>query len=165
MSIESIRRFIAAGLISALALVIIFDLSIYGVSACACGTWNGWVIAHLNRLEIDLEEYSSAHAGKYPSYPEFVEMASLHPDRPPVTGGLIAAQHEFRFISFPQESIQIGYAVSPDLSQYILVGMGYSYKHVRISLLGRELIDYGTRISEHPVFYPGDEVPKDSVGG
>jgi hypothetical protein len=122
------------------------------------------VISGINYLQEFIDQYAQEHDGEYPSYQSVFQIAEEKRYSKYLTSDLIISG-EFEFVGMTTEAVQIGYAVSQDRSEYILIGMGISHMHNVISLFGIEILDYETGEFEFPIFRSGDQVPENSAFG
>ena len=122
------------------AVAILIDSSNFGISACACITYNKLVLAGLNYLEKEVGLYASENAGSYPTYEYVLDLAEGKSFEEYMTNSLIVSD-DFEFIGMGSESVQVVYVVSSDGSKYILRGMGLSERHQIITLFGIEIMD------------------------
>jgi hypothetical protein len=122
------------------------------------------VISGLNYLQEFIDLYAQEHDGEYPSYQTVFQIAEEKRYSEYLTNDLIISG-EFELVGMTTEAVQIGYVVSQDRSEYILVGMGISHIHNVISLFGFEILDNETGEFEYPIFRSGDQVPENSVFG
>jgi hypothetical protein len=161
-----IKHFLASGalVVTAAVGVIMIGLtsSVFAASACACVTVNEEVVYELNELDSIVQKYANGHNGLLPTYDELVIMTTerqwmqrhLTPQADITTG-------TFMVSPTMNEVNQIGYAVSADRLEYILIGVGLNEKYKDTYLfgrwIGRDIIGY-----ELPILRPGDTPPPSS---
>ena len=163
-----VKSFLAPGAFLALIIagVIVVSLAssefVFVSSACACGTVNDEVIDILDELDAEVQKYATAHNGLFPTYSELVGL--IADDRwfqPYLTPHVDVATGAFTFDPTRNDVHKIGYAVSLDQRQYILLGVGWTETYKRVYWFGQEVCRYLIG-SEFPVLRPGDIPPKSS---
>lgn len=130
-------------------------------SACACGTVNQDVVYSLNALDDRVRQYAVEHGGLFPSYAELAAMVTDDWDRRHLTAEVDFASGTFTFVPGLRDIHKIGYAVSADRRDYVLLGIGWT--------VYSEVTDwYGHRVSsrvlkhELPILHPGSTPPEPS---
>ena len=147
----------------ALILVAGTSVSTTATPGCACVTWNGIVLGDLDHLSADIEAYVVQN-GRYPTFAEVAEM--LPPEdyhQRLLTDEIEVVQTPLRFLRFTNNAAQIGYAVSPDRTQGILIGMGISEERGRLYLFGHLIQEWLTGELLFPILLPGQAEPPDGA--
>ncbi len=159
------RVSIKSGLLTlvAIGLVVVgLSSSVLIDSVCACGTVNQGVVMKLNWLDRLVQGYAAEHDGLFPTYDEFVQMDEIgERTRKSLTPQVDLASRNFTFALARDDSREIGYAVSDDGRDYVLLGRGLTRKYQVWRLFGikiwQKFIGY-----ELPILYPGDTPPENS---
>jgi hypothetical protein len=136
--------------------------SVFVTSACACGTVNDQVISDLNELDVMVQKYAIEHNGLLPTYDELVVLTAENKRiQQRLTPQVIIVTGAFTFSPTIEDVNKIGYAISTDRREYILLGVGLNEKYKDTYLfgrrIGRDIIGY-----ELPILRPGDIPPKPS---
>jgi len=150
-------------IILTLVLVAGTSVSTTATPGCACVTWNGIVLGDLDYLSPAIQAYVSRN-GHYPTFAEVAEM--LPPEdyhQKLLTDEIEVLQEPLRFLRFKTNAAQIGYAVSPDRTQGILVGMGISEERGRLYLFGHLVQEWLTGDLLFPILLPGMPEPPDGA--
>lgn len=145
-------------LLVAVGLIAGMNVSVHTLSACGCGSINGWVWSDLNALDASIKQYAATHDGLFPSYDEAVELykkiepedyaPKITPDIDVLTGNLKSTGN----------GKMVAYGVSGDRRSYVLRGIGISDKFVRFVFFGWDLGAHRAGF-EYPIFKPGDPDP------
>lgn len=150
-TIGSIAGCLAAGLSS----------SEFSTSACACGTVNMEVVGNLDQLDGLVRQYAADHDGSFPTYEQLVTLATDRRIKRSLTSQVDIASRSFSFTPAQADAHKIGYAISSDRSDYVLLGVGLTERYAVRYLFGRrvsrEFIGY-----EFPILHPGDVPPEPS---
>jgi hypothetical protein len=128
--------------------------------ACACPSVNELVVEDLATLDALAREYAAGLGGLFPSYDEFIAMAPPGHGRD-LTSQVDLATGSFTFVPGRDDARRVGYAVSADRRQYLLLGIGLTERY-------RDTYMFGHRLShrragfDFPILRPGDPPPEAS---
>jgi hypothetical protein len=164
----------AKRLVTKLALVVVFTVvsiagclaaglssSEFSTPACACGTVSMEVVRDLDQLDGLVRQYAVDHDGKFPAFGQLVALVTDKRIRRNLTSQVDVVSGAFTFTPARADVYRIGYAVSDDGNNYILLGVGltekYAVKYLFGHWVGRESIGY-----EFPILHPGDVPPEPS---
>jgi hypothetical protein len=153
-----LKRTLALVFLFLLTLAAYFSVSFFEGEPCACITVNQSIISFLNRVEATLQQFADEHGGTYPLYDELAEI--LRPRYPVklgwMTNEMSTSTRTFTFTTEERGGRAIGYAVSDDRQDYVLLGIGITDKYVRV--LGFDLLAG----HEFPILRAGDTPPEPS---
>lgn len=139
------------------------------VPACACPSVNELVVHDLATLDGLASEYAARRGGLFPTYDEFSAMvqAKSRADltrQVDLTPQVDLATGTFTFAPGRDDHGTVGYGVSADRRQHLLLGIGLTVRYRDTYLFGhrssRELIGF-----DLPVLRPGDTPPEPSPRG
>ena len=152
---------ISAVISSAGCLAVGLTSSEFSTPACACGTVSMEVVRDLDQLDGLVRQYAADHGGKFPAFGQLVTLVTDKRIRRNLTSQVDVASGSFTFTPARADVYRIGYAVSDDGDDYILLGVGltekYAVKYLFGHWVGREFIGY-----EFPILHPGDVPPEPS---
>lgn len=152
LAIGTIIGYLAVGL----------STSAFIASACACGTVNMEVVIRLNELDSLVQQYAAEHDGNFPTYEELWAITVSRRINVNLTPWVDLTSRQFTFVPARTDVYKIGYAVSDDRDEYVLLGVGLTEKYMVTYLFGREI---GRWLVGHefPVLHPGDTPPELSL--
>jgi len=151
-------RILLAGLCAVVASALLMHFGITSTQfqnpACACVTWNEMMISYLDSTEYLIQQYAAGHDGLYPTYQELQALlVEEYPSRH-LTNQVDIVTRTFTFNPAQAEVGTMGYVVSSDRKDYVLLGIGLIETHTQFSLFDQNL---GQRTSyEFPILRPGD---------
>jgi hypothetical protein len=104
-------------------------------NVCACGTVNGSVMSGLNELDGIIHQFIINHDGLSPTYTELVELVSSDSQLSQWLSQRLTPKVNFtsRAFTFPitqTDAGTIGYAVSSDRRDYVLLGIGIQIRQM-----------------------------------
>lgn len=109
-------------------------ISVSTHSACACITVNDVVLYRLNWIDGLVQQYATEHNGLFPTYDELEAMVALDPHQ---QGGLTPnvglSTRSFTFVPTEHDVEKIGYAVSDDRRDYVLLGVGLYERRIQFT--------------------------------
>jgi hypothetical protein len=123
-------------------------------TACACVSVDWLTAESVNRLDALVHQYAAEHNGLYPTYDELVTMAEQQ-DQEYVTPQVDMAARSFSFRPSQTDALKVGYAVSADRRDYVLLGVGGRRREVR--LYGKVIQPLSTKVH---IIHPGDDPPR-----
>jgi hypothetical protein len=114
-----------------------------------------WLAAErVNRLDALVHQYAVEHNGLYPTYDELVTMAEQR-DKKYMTPQVDMAARGFSFRPGQADAQKVGYAVSADRRDYVLLGVGGRRREIR--LYGKVIQPLSTKVH---IIHPGDNPPR-----
>jgi hypothetical protein len=150
------RSFVLFSIATLFACVFaILNVTLSATGVCACGTVDGLVIGRLNNIDAVIRQYRINHGGFNPTYSELEELVSV--DSWPgtmLTPDVDFASRAFTFHLTDADAGKLGYAVSNDRWDYVLLGVGLQTRV--ISFFEWSIIPAGHRM---PIWHPGDMIP------
>ena len=123
-------------------------------TASACLSVDGLAAESVNRLDALVHQYAANHNGLYPAYSELVTMAEQR-DQKYLTPQIDIAARSFSFRPSQADAQKVGYAVSADRRDYVLLGVGGRRREVR--LYGKIIQPLSTKVH---IIHPGDNPPR-----
>jgi hypothetical protein len=154
------------GLLAALALLGLSS-TVFTQSVCGCPTVNEAVMYDLDHLDALVRQYPDSHGGCYPTYAELAAQIPAQEQKyllPKLTGEVDPATRAFTFTPARDDVYRIGYAITPDCRDYVLIGVGLIERHQTIFLFGQRIHDLILG-REFPTLHPGDVPPEPSPRG
>jgi len=123
-------------------------------AAGACVSVNWSTAESVNRVDALVHQYAVEHDGLYPTYDELVAMAEER-DKEYLTPQVDMAARSFSFRPSQADAQKVGYAVSSDRRDYVLLGVGGRRREVR--LYGKIIQPLSTKVH---IIHPGDNPPR-----
>jgi hypothetical protein len=119
-------------------------------AAGACVSVNWSTAESVNRLDALVHQYAADHNGLYPTYDELATMAEQR-DKKYMTPQINIAARSFSFRPSQADAQKVGYAVSADRRDYVLLGVGGRRREVR--LYGKIIQPLSTKVH---IIHPSD---------
>jgi hypothetical protein len=129
----SIKRFHVLGTASVFACVFaMLGAAVSTSDICACGTLNGSIASSLHELDGIIQQYGMDHQGLSPTYSELHELVSSDPRLGQMlTPDVNFTSQAFTFDITRADAGRMGYAVSSDRRDHILLGIGMEVREIR----------------------------------
>ena len=141
---------------SMIGLVTLILLLLPGIgveTTCACVSPLWLVAGSVNRLDALVQQYASEHTGLYPRYDDLMKLAEAR-DQQQLTPDIDIVTRTFLFVPMQADAHTVGYAVSADQQDYVLLGIGGRKMEVRIYKIVIPVLS-----TEMRILYPGDNPP------
>jgi hypothetical protein len=137
--------------VTGLALVL---PGIGATTACACASVDWSAAERVNRLDALVHQYAVEHNGLCPTYDELVTIAEQQ-DKEYMTSQVDMAARSFSFRPSQADAQKVGYAVSADRRDHVLLGVGG--RKVEVRLYGKIIQPLSTKVH---IIHPGDHPPR-----
>ncbi|MCP4543383.1 MAG: hypothetical protein GY832_40230 [Chloroflexi bacterium] len=125
------------------SVLLIPGIGVTVVPVCACISTDWLLYRDLQKLDILVHQYAGEHNGLYPTYNEFEALVEQQ-YRERLTPQVDIATRDFLFRPNNEDVEMLGYAVSSDHSDYVLLGVGLREK--MLSLYGVSGLPIGREI-------------------
>ena len=126
-------------IVSVLAVVITIGFLATGISVsrnpvCACGTVNDSVSYYLEELDVRVQRYATDNSGLYPTFDTLRAMVAS--DKylwRQLTPRVDCSTQRFTFVPTKDDVHKIGYAVSDNQRDYVLLGIGLYERRIQLT--------------------------------